>query len=317
MSEIDRRLKSLSPEKRRLFELLAAKKAAPVEDGGSVRTAPSPGGSPLLDSERFQIAEGERGSLADIREFYDRVSAQLDASPVGAHALFLNFGYVASERPQRSPIKLPPGQLNRNAIQLVLEVFGDLALRPTDDILDVGCGRGGVCHVLRRFFQARRYVGIDLSPRAVAFARRAHTHPDDTFLVGDAEHLPVEDASADVCTNVESSHNYGDVRAFFVEVARVLRPGGVFLYTDLIPKDRVSERERWLAELGFVAEDRRDITANVLLSCDETAATHERAFSDGNDRAIMSAFLGMPASELYAGMRSGLEAYLLYRFRRL
>jgi phthiocerol/phenolphthiocerol synthesis type-I polyketide synthase E len=308
MSEMDRRLKNLSPEKRRLFELLAARRGAPPPE--------VPADAPLLVPERFQLAAGERGTPADIREFYDRVSAQLDASPVGAHALFLNFGYVASERPGRSPVKLPAGQLNRNSIHLVLELFGDLAPRPTDDVLDVGCGRGGVAHVLRRFFQARSYVGIDLSPRAVAFAGRAHAHPDDTFLVGDAEHLPVADASADVCTNVESSHNYGDVRAFFGEVARALRPGGAFLYTDLIPKDRVAERERWLAELGFVVEDRRDITANVLLSCDETAATHARAFSGGNDRAIMAAFLGMPSSELHAGMRSGQQAYLLYRFRR-
>lgn len=308
MSDIDRRLASLSPEKRRLFALLAAKKApAPA-------AAPAP--APLLDRERFRIAEGDRGTMSDIREFYDRVSAQLDASPFGAHAVFLNFGYVPNEKPQRSPIKLPAGQLNRNPIQLILELFGDLPIRPEDDVLDVGCGRGGVAHVLRRFWPVRRYVGVDLSPQAVAFCARTHQHPDNAFVVGDAEHLPVADASCDVCANVESSHNYDDVRAFFAEVARALRPGGAFLYTDLVPGDRVAERERWLAELGFATEDRRDITANVLLSCDETAATHARAFSGGNDQGIMAAFLGMPTSDLYADMRSGRQSYLLYRFRK-
>ncbi len=307
MSGIDRRIASLSPEKRRLFELLAAKKAqaaAPAEP------------TPLLDRERFQLAEGDRGTKTDIREFYDRVSAQLDASPYGEHAMFLNFGYVANDEPQRSVVKLPAGHLNRNPIQLILELFGDHPIQPEHDVIDVGCGRGGVAHVLRRFFHARRYVGVDLSPQAVAFCARAHAHPDNTFLAGDAEHLPVEDASFDLCTNVESSHNYDDVKVFFTEVARALRPRGAFLYTDLIPRDRITERERWLIELGFAMEDRRDITANTLLSCDETAATHARAFSDANDRAIMSAFLGMPSSELYADMRSGRQAYMLYRYVR-
>jgi SAM-dependent methyltransferase len=143
-----------------------------------------------------------------------------------------------------------------------------------------------------------------------------HRHPDTEFVAGDAEHLPAETSSFDAVINVESSHCYGDIAAFYREVARVLRPGGRFLYTDLIPHDRVEDYERALAGLGLALEDRRDITSNVVLSCDETAATHARAFHTGNDRSILEAFLGVPSSRLYDAMKNGQQRYLLYHFQK-
>ena len=84
-------------------------------------------------------------------------------------------------------------------------------------------------------------TGVDLSPEAIAFCRRTHRHPRVRFEVGDAEHVPVEDRAFDVVTNVESSHTYPNLRAFFAEVSRVLVSGGLFLYTDLLPVQRWME----------------------------------------------------------------------------
>src|ERR1700722_10634175 len=47
--------------------------------------------------------------------------------------------------------------------------------------------------------------------------------------------------------NVEASHLYPDFPKFLSEVARVLRPGGHFLYTDFRPRSEVAEREAGLA----------------------------------------------------------------------
>ena len=73
-------------------------------------------------------------------------------------------------------------------------------------------------------------------------------------------------------TNVESSHSYPDIRAFYTEVHRVLAPGGYFLYTDLMPAPFVHEYLGALIDLGFDLERDRDITRNVLRSCDEMRA---------------------------------------------
>lgn len=54
-----------------------------------------------------------------------------------------------------------------------------------------------------------------------------------TFVHGDAENLPFPDESFDAVINVEAAHLYPDYPRFLREVARVLRPGGHFLYADL------------------------------------------------------------------------------------
>ncbi|MFT3775979.1 MAG: class I SAM-dependent methyltransferase [Minicystis sp.] len=318
------RLAKLSPEKRRLFELLEKKRApapppAPVHDGGSPGkpgSAPMPPGEAIISRDRFDV-EAEHGvDQRDLRAFYDTVTGQLDASPFAEHAIFLNYGYTPDDNPSLSRVTLPENCLNKNCTRLVLELFGDCPLSPADRVLDVGCGRGGLAFVLRRYFTAGPYLGVDLSPAAIAFCQRTHRYPDTRFVAGDAQHLPAEDASFDVVTNLESSHGYPDVHAFFREVARVLRPGGHFLYTDLIPVDRVASHLGALRDLGLHVEHERDITSNVLLSCDETAATHARAFRQENDRGIMDVFLGVPSSRLYQDMKTGRQTYSMYSFVR-
>jgi SAM-dependent methyltransferase len=251
-----------------------------------------------------------------IRDFYDRVNQQLDASPFGEHALFLNYGYVPNDSPQHSPVRLPANYLNKNGTRLVLELIGGYPLRPEHAVLDVGCGRGGVCSVLRKFFQVGRYVGLDMSAAAIAFCMRVHRGARNEFRVGRADQLPFGDETFDVATNVESSHGYPDIAAFFREVHRVLRPGGGFLYTDLLPRERAEENVRTLEGLGFAIEREQDITGNVLLSCDETASVHRKAFLQGNDSKVMEAFLAVPDSGVYQDMKSGRTRYVLYHFRK-
>jgi SAM-dependent methyltransferase len=310
---LDARLEALSPERRKLFELLRQQRApAPVPAG-----PPSAGSAPaMIDAASFQFAQDGVPPSERIQEFYDRINRQLDASPFGEHALFLNYGYVPNDTPQHARVQLPDNVLNKNPIRLVLELFGDCELREQDAVLDVGCGRGAVCAVLRRYFQVGRYEGLDLSPAAIAFCQRAHRSPHTGFHVGSAERLPFDSGSFDVVTNVESSHGYPDREAFYREVHRVLREGGCFLYTDLFPVEQLEHNVRVLQELGLGLEREQDITGNVLLSCDETAAVHRRAFSQDNDEQLMGAFLGLRESPPYQNMKSGRWKYMLYRFRK-
>src|SRR5437016_10678551 len=71
-------------------------------------------------------------------------------------------------------------------------------------------------------------VGIDLSDKAVDFCNQNYAIDALSFRQGDAENLPLSDASVDVVVNLESSHCYGSMDRFLSEVYRVLRPGGIF-----------------------------------------------------------------------------------------
>src|SRR5262249_27758888 len=136
---------------------------------------------------------------------------------------------------------------NPSSVRLAFELIGDPELGARN-VLDIGCGRGGTGALMVETFSANA-PGVGLSPAALALCR--NTHHSARFEAGDAEHLHFENAAFDVVTNVESSHTYPNLRAFLAEVARVLRSGGRFLYTDLLPVQRWAEIRVILTPLGL------------------------------------------------------------------
>jgi SAM-dependent methyltransferase/NAD(P)-dependent dehydrogenase (short-subunit alcohol dehydrogenase family) len=248
---------------------------------------------------------------ASYREFYDNVTRRLQATGVGEASFFLNYGYVSSGREDEAVREVPEDVPNRNSVRLALELVGRTELAGRD-VLDVGCGRGGTASLLAEEFGAMT-VGVDLSPEAIAFCRTAHRANGVKFEVGDAEHLPFDDASFDVVTNLESSHTYPDMRAFLNEVARVLRSNGWFLHTDLLPPQRWAEVSAILAARGFTTVVDREITAHVLASCNEVALTRTGAFGARDE--TMDNFLAIPGSPVYEQMASGSWEYRIVRSR--
>jgi ubiquinone/menaquinone biosynthesis C-methylase UbiE len=100
-------------------------------------------------------------------------------------------------------------------------------------LLDLGCGSASVADRLadRRF----HYVGMDFGGPHIAYARnkyaaRAGTMSTD-FVRGDGEHLPFDDSSMDVVVMSEVIEHLLRPEDATWEIARVLKPGGVFIMT--------------------------------------------------------------------------------------
>ncbi|MDE3194671.1 MAG: class I SAM-dependent methyltransferase [Chloroflexota bacterium] len=114
--------------------------------------------------------------------------------------------------------------------------------------LEIGAGSG---RLLVRLGLERPYrlVALDYavySMRAVREnARRAGR--DARLVLGDARALPLADASFDVVLSGGLLEHFRDPRPVVAEMARVLRPGGLF-YADIVPRKvslyRWAERER-------------------------------------------------------------------------
>lgn len=269
----------------------------------------------VLLGERAGGAGRDAGEKAARRAEYEALNRKLSEIGIGKYAYFLNYGYVPNENPTFCAVETPAQQLDANSRRLVLEVIGDTAIDGRD-VLDVSCGRGALASVLKQHFRPRSYCGVDLSPQAVAFCRAQHAAPGYRFLEGDAEELPCDDACVDVVANIEASHNYPRVEAFFREVRRVLRPGGAFLYTDFLTPALFERNRGALAALGFATERDLDITSNVLLSSDELGAMRLKVYRDPAVRAYMADFLAVPGSEMYRALAAGLLQYRLCRLRR-
>jgi 2-polyprenyl-6-hydroxyphenyl methylase/3-demethylubiquinone-9 3-methyltransferase len=95
--------------------------------------------------------------------------------------------------------------------------------RPGALLVDVACGGGLMAsHVARRGY---RHVGLDLSPSAVAVARRQGVH----VVRADASALPLPDGCADVVVAGEVLEHVTDLAGVVGEVCRVLRPAGLLV----------------------------------------------------------------------------------------
>ena len=92
-------------------------------------------------------------------------------------------------------------------------------------VLDAGCGTGGMLTWLAQYAGSHRVVGIDLSPTALEFCRERN---HQQLTRGSIAELPFADSSFDLVTSfdvVQHVLNQGDMRAI-AEIYRVLRPGG-------------------------------------------------------------------------------------------
>ncbi len=97
-------------------------------------------------------------------------------------------------------------------------------------ILDVATGTGDLAIGMARRIEGAHVLGVDLSERMLAVARRkVEARGLDTRIAldcGDAEHLNLGDGSVDVVTVAFGVRNFGDLDAGLREMARVLRTGG-------------------------------------------------------------------------------------------
>jgi demethylmenaquinone methyltransferase / 2-methoxy-6-polyprenyl-1,4-benzoquinol methylase len=99
------------------------------------------------------------------------------------------------------------------------KAVASLGIRADALVLDVACGTGDFCREVERI--GGRPVGLDMSMGMLAAARI--TTP---LVQGDALQTPFADGIFDAITCGFALRNVADIKALFVEFARVLRPGG-------------------------------------------------------------------------------------------
>lgn len=231
---------------------------------------------------------------------------------VGDDVLFMNWSY--EEDP---PMALPLDAVDesrRYPIQLYHSTATQNGGLAGKRVLEVGCGRGGGASYLTRALGPASYVGLDLNAAGIEFCRRRHRLPGLEFVHGHAEDLPCPPESFDAVINVESSHCYPHFDRFLSEVARVLRPGGTFLYADVRQWFQCAEWEQALnGSNGLRVVSWRQINAEVLQGMGLNSAHWEAVWPSvvlGFLRPVTQA--PVKGSALYQDMESGKQSYRMY-----
>jgi SAM-dependent methyltransferase len=115
------------------------------------------------------------------------------------------------------------GRWSRHIAERYLDWLG---APPDAAWLDLGCGTGALTQTILARSSPRSVVGIDPSEGFVAHARATTSDPRARFEVGDAQKLPLADASVDVAASALAINFVPDRVAALREMRRVVRPSG-------------------------------------------------------------------------------------------
>lgn len=129
-----------------------------------------------------------------------------------------------------------------------------------DRFLDLSCGRGGGINFVQDNFKFNSYVGLDLNPKHIEFAKSYLTNAQ--LITASATQTGLPPDSIDVITCIESCGYYNTYNDYIREAHRILKPRG-----------RLIEASPYVTEFSDIIHDKfrivafKNITRGVRVSC--------------------------------------------------
>jgi ubiquinone/menaquinone biosynthesis C-methylase UbiE len=197
-------------------------------------------------SARF-IADVPKVISRQRRRGHDEVRARADGLPryYRQNFHFQTDGYLSEESARLYDFQVEAlfagtADAMRRRAWVPITRFLDRAKTKKPVLLDIGAGTGGFLAFAKSARPKLKAVALDLSEPYLARARRALAgYKDVKFIAAPAEAMPLPDASIDAAVSIFVFHELPPkVRAAVAkEIARVLKPGGIFVLAETIQYD--------------------------------------------------------------------------------
>jgi ubiquinone/menaquinone biosynthesis C-methylase UbiE len=211
-------------------------------------------------------------------QIYDIIGTQ---NLFGEESLFINFGYWKNN----------PATLDEASRDLARLVARSADFNASDIVVDCGPGYGDQDILWAKEFGVKHITGINVATKQIEIATRrvkeAGLADNVDYVNASATDLPFEDESCTKVVALESAFHFPSRVDFFSEALRVLKPGGVLVTADIVPKRtflnwrfrRKVERLGWRGAPPKAARKAADVIAyrDLLL---------ETGFAEAETRSI-------------------------------
>ena len=203
-----------------------------------------PGETQVYEGAGHLLLRSQAARLCDevLRFYQQRLAAVLPRVGADRHfdkqAVAKSFSRAAASYDQSATVQ------RRIADQLFAQLDPQ-ALPAGARVVDLGCGTGYSLPALHARYAPAQLAAVDLAEGMLAYARDHHGDVCQQWLCGDAENLPLADASVDLLFSSLSLQWCEDVQALYAEIARVLAPGGQAYIATLGPETLWELRAAW------------------------------------------------------------------------
>ena len=222
--------------------------------------------------------------------------------------------------------------LQREVSRRMLERLDLIKLKPKT-ILDVGAGTGFVAQGLGERYKQASIIELDMSVNMLLQSRNKTPWYQRLFkkkmsVCGDAEHLPLADNSVDMLFSSLTIQWCNDLQKTFNEFMRVIKPGGLLMFTTFGPDTLKELRQSWAAvdQTAHVSSflDMHDVgdmllqarLAEPVMDVEQFTLTYEGVSSLVNDLRAIGATnarqertQGMTSKNDYQSMLAAYEAW--------
>ncbi len=114
------------------------------------------------------------------------------------------------------------------------------------DVLDAGCGTGFCTRILRKKYSKASITGIDIAEGMIQEANKNQPFfGKNIYQVADIEQLPFKSNAFDLVFSNLTVQWAGSLKQTFNELNRVLRPGGLLIFSTLGPDTLIELKESW------------------------------------------------------------------------
>jgi len=125
------------------------------------------------------------------------------------------------------------------------DVYQRLAQIDAGVALDAATGKGEFINVIKSDFRSyAQIIGVDSSEKSVSYAQKVFPENDIEIYRMNLEELAFENEHFDTVTIANSIHHLENPDKVFVELLRVLKPGGLFLVSEMYRDGEQTEAQQ-------------------------------------------------------------------------